>query len=676
MQTTVPSCLAFPPVRLALLTLVALATRAAGQSPELLFEEAHYREVAAADPEGAIEGYEAVLKLPGVPARVTARAHLRLGILFHWKGEAKLSRQHLERVTSSHAREADLVRTARRFLGQPVMDDPATFLPEDVLFYVEILEPRENIRGLSALLEGTPFQNPVDYYVSSLARSASANPDGVPAPDDRRRGVIPDAAAFLNEGFLREMQLVEALAIAVPAGGRPENDFLAVLDPGASNILRGLVQMGLTISGAEPAGTVRDAAVFRLPAPKEAPHIALDDRPHLALGGGVVLLGRPRKLVEEAVDRGDGRLRSLADSPDFQRAKAAHAGGIVFSYIGPQRAVEALRRGLSRSDLPLFDAFVRSLGLERFHPAGITISRNDATDSLRLEARTRVDTEGFDAWQGLAAPALDPEILRVVPSASLAYFATSFDRAPERVDAIYRAAQPFLDLLRAEPGGHALDTLESARDLLTKGPGKALLEDLEGIALTAGTAAAPAESFTLCVVARLRTPEAGAQLIEGAVTAFFQRFLKNAASRTFEAETLSLGGKDLPARFLEPMPGIRLRYLRLERSFVLSFSANALVEAAAAHASGQNAAAAPLPAGAGKLLVVRPAAILRLRTGKSGLPDGTDVILGEVPRMVFSTREERDGVAMDILIPEATPTARAILNRVAEQLSRRRAGTK
>src|SRR5262245_4448580 len=161
---------------------IALASIAFGAPPEAstadeLLEEGLYLELARADLDGAVEKYLAVLKAPGASERTAATARLRLATALRWRGDERRAREHLEELVRSLPSDSDFSRLAQRYLGRSLDDDPASLLPDDVRFYVELVTPGENARSLAALLEGTPFRNPVDYYVASLARRPLGSQD-------------------------------------------------------------------------------------------------------------------------------------------------------------------------------------------------------------------------------------------------------------------------------------------------------------------------------------------------------------------------------------------------------------------------------------------------------------------------------------------------------------------
>ncbi|HVR72846.1 MAG TPA: hypothetical protein VMT52_00870 [Planctomycetota bacterium] len=627
--------------------------------PEVLLEEAYYREVALADPEGAMEMYRKLIETPGVEARVAARARIRLGICHHLRGETQLANEQFQTVVDTYPRETEALKTALRHLGQPAPGDPSVFMPEDTLFFVEIVDPRQHLRALSSLLEGTPFQNPVSYSVSYLDRRASPP-------------VVQDAAAFLNEGFLRELQKIESVGYSIPGDRAGGGEFVAALVPGSSDIIPGLVQMGLTLSGSStPVGSVRDLPIFRLPPPRDLAGASLDEHVHMAFGPGVLVLGRPRRHVEEAIERRSRTRPSLADSEEFQRARAAREGRMVFSHVGVPRALDLLRENLPAGDRPGFDALRGVLGWDRLHATSITLSRSSPADSLKLSFRAEVRTEDLDAWDALATPPLGPRLLDAIPAASLAFFATRFDRARDRVEAMWRAYGKLLDSLEHDPEkrAKALEDLEALYALLLDGPGGELLDLLDGVAFGLGPDLALPLSESLFFAVELKETDAGERAIEAALTKVFSHYLDNAASREFRREVLEDGGRTLHVRSIEPIPSWRLRIARIGDVFVLSASGKLILEAAAAHQSGRTARAEPIPEGSAKIVFLRLAAILERLGGRADMPERLKLILREVPRVLLSTREGKQSISAEILIPEVTPTTRGILNHVAGALA-------
>ena len=647
-----------------LLASVVFSAPPEAPNADELLEEGLYLELARADLDGAVERYLAVLKTPSASQRTVATARLRLATAQRWRGDERRAREHLEELVRSLPSDSDVARLAQRYLGRSLDDDPARLLPEDVRFYVELVTPGESARALAALLEGTPFRNPVDYYVASLARRPPGSQDD-PEPSP---GAVPSEAAYLNEGFLRELELVESAALAVPNADASIGQFLAVLDPGPSNILRGLVQMGLTISRSEILGTVRDTAIFRLPALKDdPPQLAPDNHLHAGVGRDAFLLGRPRAVLEAAAERAGGRGASLADSAEFQKAKALKSGSILFAFLDLQRTVAAVRRDAKEADRPAFDAVIAACGLSRLGGVGWSLRRAVDSDALHLEAHVRVDAAGYELWQALDTEPADAAFLRSVPPCALAYLATRFERAPDRMSALFRAAQPLIELAETTRNEDALRALHAVRHAVEAGPGRVFLEEVRSFAAGIGPELSPSAPLPLFFLFDLRDAARGAQALEEAIAAAFHEALGNAASREFQDESIDVEGQAFAVRWLEPLPGFKVRAARRGKLAILTLSPQALLEVAA----GALRAQAGAPERACKVVAVRPRAILEKNPASSEPSPMDRIVFEEIENAVLSTRDEGGAgpgnLVLDVELPAITPTARAVLRSLAER---------
>ena len=638
--------------------LVGVLARTSAQSPEAMLEEAFYLEVAIADPEGAIAGYRRVLSLPSSPPRVAAQAHLRLGICYELLGDTQRAREELETVVKEFSREEDSLRLAQRYLGRPAIEDPASFMPPRMLLYLELVDPAEQIRALSDLLRGTPFENPVDYYVSYLARRDADGTSASQAPDAGTRVVSP-AAAFLNEGFLHELQKIEGLAVGLPTDRQGNEDFLAILIPGASDILRGIVQMALSLSNSQGTGMVNDVPVFRVP---EAAGGEPDGWLHIALGRRFVILGRPRKLVVEAVGRSAGAGSSLAGDADFRRAQAARAGSLVFSYVNSAVLLEELRAQTRGENARILAAMESAFGWEHVHALSLTVSHVEATDSLRVTFRARLDDDDLGTWKVFRTPPLDRDLLRAVPLDCLAFFATRLDAGATRARAIVEGLSRLADEFPEAPG--TKEAFQKVRAFLGSAAAAEFLEALDGLVI--GQGAASSGSRPTFLVLRFHEPARGAEVTEKVLAAFYSSFLQNAASARFQAEKVPIQGKETTLRFLEPVPGLRIRYLPVGDLVVVSPSLRMLNEAALAHAAGKNAAGMPLSARANKVLWLKNAAILKAPGKEPKIPEGVAKILTLFEHALISTREAKGSFSLDLVVPGITPTARAMLQQFAQ----------
>lgn len=637
-----------------------------GPSASQRLEEAFYQEVALADPAGAVLGYRALADDPTASREVRARAHMRLGICYRLLGDAQRSREELECVIESYPLELNAVTLARRYLGEKISEDPASFMPRDLLVYVELVRPREHVRALATLVRGTPFENPVDYYVSYLesresdgSRATRGPPGDGPTNPALRPRAATQAAAFLNEGFLRELQKIEGLAIGVPGGEQAARHFVAVFLPGTSDILRGIVQMLLTLSGAEGVGAVRDLPILRAP-PQQADVAPRDPDEwlHVALGQSAVVLGRPRSLVEEAVKRWADGEAALADDPDFRRAQAARAGSLVFSYLSSSRVAESLRETLPPGSLPLFDSTQELVGWDQVHSLSFTVSHAPSDDSLRLTFRARFEGKRLEAWSSFRTPVLDPVLLEAVPADSPGFLALGLDDEPPP----HRVIRRLLDMLEVPEDDASRFRLQALKDLARGDAFRDLAGQVRGLAIGMGPAGggypAPLRGF---LVLRFDDLRRGQGALETFLIALLERLGFPPEGRQPASEELELAGRHHAVRVLEPYPGIRLRCLPLEKNVVLAFSERVLSLAAA----GATVSPEAVPHRASKIVMLKTGPLLEALP--DDLPPQAAALLAEVELGLLSTIEAENSLSITLTLPAITPAVRVLLEKVARR---------
>ena len=154
------------------------------------------------------------------------------------------------------------------------------------------------------------------------------------------------------------------------------------------------------------------------------------------------------------------------------------------------------------------------------------------------------------------------------------------------------------------------------------------------------------------------------------MSALLHAVFKTQASRRFFPEKMSDGGRELEIRSLEPLPGVRLSWVRRGDFFIASLSQDLLLEAVRACDAPEQGPAPPLAGGTAKALCLRPAALLR-EAGAGGesatalnLPPPLRLFLGELEEIHLSTREVGDHVSLELQVPRITPTVRAVLRKL------------
>jgi hypothetical protein len=244
-------------------------------------------------------------------------------------------------------------------------------------------------------------------------------------------------------------------------------------------------------------------------------------------------------------------------------------------------------------------------------------------------------------------------------------FATRWDDGLGRWKSARSALTPLLDSLPEESAGKARENMARIDDFLSGEAGRTFLEEIDALgAGIASDSARPAEAGFL--VFRFRQAARGEKVLEDALTAILGRIFDNRASRAFAPESVAIGGRDMAARSIEPVPGLKLRYVKVQDLFIVSLGEAALRASAAAAAGVDDSERVPLLPGASKVVFLRPSALLALQGEKATRE--ARVFFGQVERVLISTREAQDGLSVEVQMPEVTRTVRATLNRVAEEL--------
>ena len=225
-------------------SLVSTAKPSFGQSAESLLERGLYTENALGDPRAALEHYRRALRRRPLAPATEARLRLRRAICHDALGDESKARAEFEIVATRFDEIDEVAQAARRYLGSVVREDPARFMPQDVLFYVELVNPGAELENLAAALRDTPFENPVDVLRARGANEREKNgrlPRGAETGDEaenevgeEERGAAPGdessagdkkpttvdfIAATFNRAIFRELSKIGGVAIGIPRPG-------------------------------------------------------------------------------------------------------------------------------------------------------------------------------------------------------------------------------------------------------------------------------------------------------------------------------------------------------------------------------------------------------------------------------------------------------------------------
>jgi hypothetical protein len=206
--------------------------------------------------------------------------------------------------------------------------DPAELLPADTLAYLELREPGQIAKELSALIKGSDLEN----MATTLARFREKLPPGADYWRLQDLGVF---GLFLSPEVLAEATRMQGAAVAVTGIGKDgEPEVVAVVLAGESHGPTFILRAYLTMDSVRTVGQVEGVTLFRAlrrqfvavrvggPAQPPPPPLAEEYGPVYALLPGTVIVGTTTQGVQDAVRRLKGKSKgpTLADDATFRTA--------------------------------------------------------------------------------------------------------------------------------------------------------------------------------------------------------------------------------------------------------------------------------------------------------------------------------------------------------------------
>jgi tetratricopeptide (TPR) repeat protein len=221
---------------IAILLAVGLFSCAAfaRQAGELL-QEGLYAEETEGNIDAAIKVYEQIIKDQSAQRPHVAQAMYRLGMCYHKKQNDQKARTLLEQVVSQYSDQQEVVDKAQYLLDKISGPDPALLMPADTKVYIEVGNPGRRVETILKMLQGTPFANPIAAIVGGQGREKT--------PGD----II---GALLNPSIVAEFKKIRGWAVGVTEIKVNNPPVIAVLYPGKSDALRGVILAALGVVGA------------------------------------------------------------------------------------------------------------------------------------------------------------------------------------------------------------------------------------------------------------------------------------------------------------------------------------------------------------------------------------------------------------------------------------------
>ncbi len=370
-------------------------------SGELLQQGLYAEEIEGNLPE-AIVHYEKIMSNDSAPAKHKAQALYHQGVCYIRLDDEARAQAALNRLIHDYADQAAVVEKAKPLLDKISIFDPAALMPADTLAYVELGSPAKSLELLKKRIESDSLGD-----VAKIDIEDGLWPDNV---NELPKEVI--MAILAAPGIVAELGKMETLALGVCDIG-PENEtpsFIAVVDPGESDVLRGTLIAAMGLTG-RPTGEVEGLPVMQIP---DGPGVAFDNK--------IILIAYPAERLEWSIKQYKGKSSdpSLAsESASFKRIdKQARRKNLVTLWgdvDGLYKTVQTMVPNLppearliaSIANLASIDDLVMTAAIKD-DGAGITatLNLNDGMQNLLYEM--------------IKTPTLDRAGLAAVPSSAIA----------------------------------------------------------------------------------------------------------------------------------------------------------------------------------------------------------------------------------------------------------------
>ncbi|MBN1346251.1 MAG: tetratricopeptide repeat protein [Phycisphaerae bacterium] len=593
------------------------ATLAEEMSPESLLKEGLHQEQNLRQPEGACVTYRRVVAFQDAPAEVRAEALLRLGLCLERMGRTEEARQQLERVAREFADQRRIVDHARRRLAAISAGDPASLMPVSTLLYVELVRP-----GLQA-----------EQFIASLKGVDEAGLERLL----NRLGLQRDLRTFratFTDAMREDINRIDSLALGIiskePLPGATDYKFLLTLHPGRGFATRGVLTM-MAQSAGQPSGAYGEVKLWAIPDGDDGVFTFAN------LGskqgqGGVMLLGKDRQVVCQAIDRWrDGaKAGSLASVPEFRRQAAARRlDSAILVYGDVARILTRLRDDLGPDDRTRYEAGQQLLALDAIERGMARAALLD--NGLLLEMSLMFNEKDNPFYALFQTPPADRSLLAFVPTETAAAFLMSMGHGSGR----WGQVSTFLNQLgdwRNVIGGPDMPDLREAIRQAQSMTGLSFAEDVldncRSLAVIVPTIAPSTSEFTdsplanVVLVLRTHDPEALARKLTESLLDRLQVAL----------ETSEIAGVRVHTYIDTPTAsGAALSVARIGDVFLVTLSAEMLEHVLLAHRRDDvmersrlgRPAVSAIPASASKILLFRPELIandLRSRRERETLP--------------------------------------------------------
>ncbi len=268
-----------------LLAVGLLGTVTLAKSTGVLLQEGLYAEEVDGNLDAAIKVYQQIITDPAANRSHVAQALYRQGMCYMKRRDEQQAKAVFQKLVQQYGDQTSLVEKVAPLLADLMNHDPAALMPPDTLVYIELGNPGRQIETILNMLKGTPFENP-------LAAIGPGRGPGPVGPGGRSPADI--MGALFNPSMMAEFKKIRGMAIGITAIKQNNPPMVAVLYPGKSDALRGLLLAGLSVVGTagEPIEGMQTLNI------KNGPGVAHDDE--------VIIIAQPLERLSWSVKQYKG----------------------------------------------------------------------------------------------------------------------------------------------------------------------------------------------------------------------------------------------------------------------------------------------------------------------------------------------------------------------------------
>jgi hypothetical protein len=207
------------------------------KSASTLLQEGLYAEQIDGDLDAAIRIYEQIIADTSAQRSHIAQAMYRQGMCYLKKKDEQQAKEVFRKLVTNYSDQTKIVDKVKPMLDELGNADPAALMPPETLIYIETGSPGRQIETILNMLKGTPFENPL----AALGGGRGIGPGG------RSHGDM--MAALMNPAMMAEFKKIRGMGVGITGLAQNNPPAIAVLFPGKSDALRGLILAALGMVG-------------------------------------------------------------------------------------------------------------------------------------------------------------------------------------------------------------------------------------------------------------------------------------------------------------------------------------------------------------------------------------------------------------------------------------------